>query len=219
MVLIRGKKLNQFAIDKIDKLLIKRNGAGGELFGTVGIQVSLTTNLKKISAAAIGLGFIGKDNPFESYESAPPNWVAVDESLFVKNKTIELASYISLVPQDGERSIEQDLEFQANRFSSGEFIRGQAAFKRRDYPEQDSYEENLYGYFLRINQNIMTVYDFYIDSTYYQKPEVMLIGKWIKGYDFTAYISSTGMGDCGKFILVKGTEAKIVPVRCGIWGC
>lgn len=211
------KILSKYPVDKIDKLLIKPNGAGGEIFGTVGIPVSLNTNPNKGSTAAIGLGFIGKDNPFESYESTLPNWVT--ESSFVKNKTLELASFISLIPQEGERSIEHDLEFQAIKFPSGEFIRGQAIFKRKDYLEQESYEENLYGYFLRINQKLMTVYDFYIDSTYYQKPEVILVGKWIKGYDFTAYISSTGMGDCGKFILVKGTESKIIPVRCGIWGC
>lgn len=213
------KKLYKLEIEKIERLLVKPNAAGGELFGTIGIEVNLPGGPNKTSTAAIGLASIGKKNPFSLYESHQPTWTTASKILDFKENALDLANAISPVAPDSNRSVIRDLNFQSHIFSSGEFIKIQAAFKRKDSTEQGGYDENLYGYFIRINQKLMTIYDFYIDSTYYKKPEVILTGQWIEGYDFTAYISSTGMGDCGKLILVKGSEAKTIPVRCGSWGC
>jgi hypothetical protein len=212
-------KLNSVSLDKIDKLLIKPNEAGGELFGTLGIELSLATNLGQNSNIAIGLGYVGKESPFESYQSGQPTWSTTSAMNLQDDKTIELANFISPVGETGERNITMRTDFQSHQFQNGEFIKGQAAFSRKEFTGQESFAENFLGYFLKINNRILTIYDFYIDSTYYQKPEVIIVGKWLKGYDFSAYISSTGMGDCGKFVLVKGTQANFIPVRCGIWGC
>lgn len=206
-------------IGKINRLLIKPNGAGDGVFGTVGIEV-----VDKAQGAqsfnAQGMAFIGSESQLLASGGKSPQWTPAKLDV-PSEKVIEQAESISPKGENGMREVKKALEFRAASLGGVEFIEATAQFSRKYVAdEQNGFTETLYGYFIREKSGLKTLYDYYVDATYFQKPDQILVGKWVKGFEASLYISSAGMGDCGRFVLVKpnGTPV-VVPVRCGSWGC
>jgi len=205
-------------IGKIKRLVIMPNGAGDGIFGTLGVEVEAHGDNIPESLAAQGLAYIGTTNELNPSSASTPSWSTTDMDI-PAGKLLNLADYIAPRGDNGERDIKRQLEFMSEKLGDVEFIQANAEFNRRESSDQSEFAENLYGYFLRSKAGIQTLYDFYIDTTYHQKPEKILVGRWIKGYDATLYISSTGMGDCGRFVFFRNASVVVIPVRCGLWGC
>jgi hypothetical protein len=205
-------------IGKIKRFVIKPNGAGDGVFGALGVEVEANGKADLQSLVAQGLAHIGTTSQLNPSMASAPKWSTTDIDL-PRGRLLDHADYIAPRGETGSRDIKRSLEFTAEKLGEVEFIQANAEFNRKEVSDQNSFPENLYGYFLRSKNGIQVLYDFYIDTTYDQKPQSILIGHWVKGFDATLYISSTGMGDCGRFVFVKNSSATVVPVRCGSWGC
>ncbi len=136
------------------------------------------------------------------------------------NTVSKLADFIAPLGPSESRTVSKPLRFQTISFGDTEFIQGTAILDRNVSAGQPKFSETMFGYFLREKNQIYTILDFKIDTTYFQMPSEFRVGNWVKGYDAVLYISSTGMGDCGRFVMTRaGAPSSVVPVRCGNWGC
>ncbi len=206
-------------INQIKRLLIKPNGIGGEIFGALGIEVGAPgNNTPESLLAARGIAVIGKTNPLLPSPGKNPNWTATNIAL-PEDNLLDHVDFLAPKKREESREVKKPLQFQTTPLDEIELIQATAEFERLDPQIPDRLPEKLFGYFLRDKAGISTLYDFYLDTTYHRKPETILVGQWVKGFDATLYISSTGMGDCGRFVFVKDSTTVVIHVRCGVWGC
>jgi|GEM_PF-3494107 len=212
---------HRLRISEIENLLIKPNGAGDGVFGTVGVTLEGNVKSSDNSLTAVGLASIGAKSLLRPGNAVAPQWKETNAP-FPTEKALDLADYISPMSTEngGSRSLSASLRFRAAPFGDIEFIEATAKFERRYGSDESGHAESLFGFFLRTKDQVATIRDFYLDTTYFNRPDRILLGKWVEGFDASLYISSTGMGDCGRLILIKnGVEPVAVPVRCGSWGC
>jgi hypothetical protein len=208
----------KIAVKRIGKILLRPNEAGDGIFGTLGVDVGAAPAGGK-SSRVIGLAFIGKESQLLASKAESPNFSEIQLNI-AGEKALEHANSLFPVSAPDARELVEPLRFQAARVGGFEFIEARAGFKHKVPEAVPNAHQLLLGYFVRGEGATRALYDFYVDGDYSQAPEQVLMGKWLKGFDGTLYISSTGIGDCGLFVLLKsGAKPVAVPVRCGSWGC
>jgi len=208
------KKIEILKINDIKKLKILINGAGGADFGTIAIEIP-TNGFISNFAELVGLAWVASDNPFAEDH-------LINESKFI-NTSLSLLSQNELEAITNQLMPIQEMKkikFSPAKESSISINQWKLVETLLTFEPTKDQKQNLFGYHLVDENKILKIRSFYLDSELSHQAGKILKGKIFKEYDHVIIFPATGMGDCGKILILDKSDTWLEnDIHCGFWGC